>query len=184
MIYMAKIDLKKNKKQVVVYLVLFVLMLILSRAKIVGIINPFLFSFLFALFYLGKNVFILSLEYFACYILFDFSFKGLIISLTTISFLVLLFLIFKLLKKKPNFVFTIVFALLSQAGFVYFNIFSTSQILATIVCLLVGLMFLYICEQSFGAIFFRGLQSRFTLDESICFAIFIIALLGVICTSF
>ena len=86
-----------------------------------------------------------------------------------------MFIIFKFSKSKLNFFLTLFLALISQVGYVYFNITSIEQILITFVRLLVALCFVYICSQTFGAIFYRGLQSRFTLDESICFGIFLIA---------
>ena len=163
--------IKKYKKDIIFYFVSFLLMIVFNRANIIGVCKPFGFGFLFALVYLKKNAFILAPLYFISYIIFDFSIQGLIISASTISVLLLLFLIFRTIRKDINFVCGLVFALISQVGYVYFHISSPIDIFITLITLAVGLMFLYVCTQAIGAIIFRGLQSRFTIDETICLSI-------------
>lgn len=173
---MAKNIFIKYKKEIATYTVLFLIMTLLNGAKIMNKINPFGVAFLFSMVHLGKNGFVISLLYFLSKVLFDFSFQGIIIAVNHISVSILLFLIYKCLKKPINLIATIIALFFSQVGYAYFNISSVGEILATIVCIIAGLLFFYVCIISFGAVFFRGLQSRFTIDESICFSIFIIAL--------
>ncbi len=167
--------IEKYKNQIIFYLVLFLLLLVLNRASVVGSITPFGFSFVFSLALLGKNVLILAPLYFISSIVYNLSIEGLIIVVSTLSALLLLYLIFKILKKKINMASTLIFSMLSQVGYVYFHINSPSEVFTTIVMLIVSMLFIYICYVAFDAIFYRGLQSRFTLDESICFSIFLIA---------
>ena len=165
----------KNKKNVAVYSMLFFCMLILARANVMHIIYPFAFSFLFTLVYLEKNVFLLSLFYLISGLVYHPTISCVTQAICVVSFAVLLFLFFKLVKKKIPMWTVFIFCALSQAGFLYFNIYSMHQVVVSIVSIVVGLCFMYICIVSFDAIFYRGLQSRFTLDESICFGVFLIA---------
>lgn len=166
----------KNKSSIWTYLCLFLIFLVLERANVAKIIYPFGFSLAFALCYLGKNGFVLAAQYFICHIIYNPNFEGLIVGGSIASALILLYLIFKAVKKKNSFTLTLIFALISQAGQIYFNITSSQNLIVTFVMILISLCFVYICSQTFGAIFYRGLQSRFTLDESICFGLFLIAL--------
>ena len=165
----------KYKKDILLYFVFFIIMLVLNRASVVKSIYPFGYSFVFALVLLNKNAIILSILYFISDIIYNLSLPGLIIVVSTVSALLLLYLIFKILKKNINIVCAIIFSLLSQVGYIYFHISTPAEIFTTIVMLVVGSLFIYIASQAFGALFYRGLQSRFTLDESICFAIFLMA---------
>ena len=173
---MAKTEFfKNNKKEIFVYIAIFIFMLLLFSAKIVQTINPFCFSFLFALVYLEKNGYILSVLYFISGIIVNFSFDNIIILLSTISVCVLLCLIYKCLKKKIGLLPSIIALLFSQTGFVYFNINSMEEIFSSIICLIVGILFFYVCIVALGALFSRGLQSKLTIDETICFSLILIS---------
>ncbi len=165
----------KYRKEIFTYLCLFICFLILARANVMHKIYPYAFSFLFTLIYLNKNVLILSLFYFVSMFIQNPTIEGIIIALSTVSVAVLAFLIFKIAKKKMPIYAAYIFCILSQAGFLYFNINTTYQIVTSCITILVGLCFMYISHIAFSAIFFRGLQSRFTTDESICFGLFLIA---------
>lgn len=165
----------KHKSSIWTYFCLFLVFLVLERANVAKIIYPFGFSLAFSLCYLGKNGFIIAIEYFICHIIFNPTFEGLIVGTCIVSILVLLYFIFKTSKKKNSFTLTLVFALISQVGQIYFNVTSSQNLIVTFVMILIALCFIYICSQTFGAIFYRGIQSRFTLDESICFGLFLIA---------
>ncbi len=169
-----KTGVLKHKKDIILYCVLFFTMLILNRAQIVGIKILFAAAFAFSMVLLNKNVFIISLSFFISYIVFNISFSGLIIALNVVSALILLFLIFKISNRKMNFTATLLFCLLGQVGYVYFHLNSPAEIIVTTVTIAISLMFLYITNQTFNAIFNRGFQSRFTLDENICLALFLI----------
>lgn len=166
----------KYKKEIIIYCVIFLSLLIFNRASIVSTIAPFGFSLAFALVLLRKNAFILAIMHFVTYFIFNISLSGFVIAISTISVLILLFLIFKILKKPINLTCTLIFACLSQAGYIYYNISSMQAIFATTLSLVIGMMFIYICYSSLGALLNRGIQSRLTLDENICLGIFIIAL--------
>lgn len=166
---------KKNGKTMLKYLGLFLVMLILTRATIVGKISPFGYSYCFALILLQVNAIFVAISHILTSIIFNLSLEGLIIYCVSASAMLLLFLLFKIIKRQVNLVSTLAFSILSQAGYVYFNISSPTQILVTIAMIVVGILFVYICNQTLGAIFYRGISSRFTLDEMVCFAIFSVA---------
>ena len=165
----------KYKKEFVFYFCVFLAFIILNRAKLLGLGNPFAFGFLFSLVYLKKNALILAPLYLISYIIYNPTFSGFIISVSTISLCVLLYLSFKIIKKPINFVCTLVFALLSQAGFVYYNISSPIEVFATLGIIAVGLVFVYVSQQAVGALLNRGFQCRFSIDENICFSILLMA---------
>jgi len=172
-----KFKVKDNyKKELLLYTIFFVIMLILSRAKILEIKMLFAPAFAFSLVYLRKNVFVIALSLVVCFLINELSFISLIVSLSFVSPLILLFLIYKIINKNPSFVATILFFIIGCAGYLYFNIFNATTIIITIVCVVVSIMFLYLTKQVFNALFTRGLQTRLTLDENICLAIFCLSL--------
>jgi len=166
--------LQEKNKDILLYTIFFVIMLILNRSSVIGIKIPFGSSFLFSLLLLGKNALILAPSYFVSYIIYNISFEGFIIGLSVVSVLLLLYLISKLLNKKINFTWTMIFCLLSQVGYIYFHISTPAEMVVSLVIIAVCLMFVYVCMQATGALLNRGLQSRFTLDENICFSLFLI----------
>lgn len=173
---MAKIkEVFKNKKGIFLYALLFLFTFFLIRAKIVGSISPFGYAFAFACVYLNKNPFLIATSYFAFYCLLNFSFIGLIEGISTFSALLLLYLIFKIFKRKINLATTLIFVLLSQTAYVYFHLSSMSEIFVTTASLVVGVLFCYVCISSLGAIFSRGISGRKTIDEYICLSLLLIA---------
>jgi len=163
-----------NKKEIATYFVVFLIMLVLNRAKILEIKMPFASAFAFSMLYLNKSPLILSVCFFLSGIIFNFSIEQLISLLSVVSMLVLTGLIFKVLNKKINFTATIFACLFSQAGFIYFHLSSPIEMIIVIVSVIIAIMFLYVCTQIFSAFFVRGVQSRFTLDENICLSLFLI----------
>lgn len=170
-----------HKKEILTYFYLFICMFVLTRANVMHKIYPFAFGFLFALVYLNKNIIILSPIYITSMIIKNPTLQSIIIAISTVSVAILAFLIFKFAKKRMPLYIALIFCALSQTGFLYFNINTTYQILISFVSILVGLCFMYIAQIAFSAIFYRGLQSRFTTDESICFGLFFIAFFSGLC---
>lgn len=166
----------KYKKSILFYAVAFVCMLVLSRARLVSVLAPFGFSFAFALLALNKNGFIVSLSYFAANMILDPTFTGLIINICTFSSLLLCYLLFKIIRKPVPFYAAMIFAIISKAGFIYYNISSTEEIFKTIVSVITGVIFIYIFYISLKAILNRGFQSRFTADEKVCLCLLLVAL--------
>ena len=164
----------KNKKLLLSYACLFFVMLVLFRAKVVNVISPFGQSFVFSLVLLGKNGIVVGVLCFIARMVQDFSVSGLLISGCLASFVMLLYLIHKILKKKVNIVSTLIFALLSQSATIYFSLSSSEMIAGAIIESIVVLCFIYVFYICFGAVFYRGLQSPFKTDETVCFSVFLI----------
>ena len=165
----------KHKSQVFEHFALLLCFLVLGRAKILQLINPFLVAMAFAMLLLNKNGFLIALEFFASSTINNFSLEGLIISVSVFFCIVLLYLSCKILKKKINLVVCLIFALISQSAFLYFNIGTTEKLIISLVNTAVTLCFVYVFFVGFGAVFSRGIQSRFRADETVCFAVFCIA---------
>ena len=164
-------NIKNYKKEVLLYTAVFLVILIINRANVVGFKIPLSAAFSCSLIYLKLNAFIVTCFYILSNIIYSFSLINVIITLSTAAFMLLLYLIHRLINKKISF-----FAfLLGQVAFVYFNMTSPVDIIVCLITIVVSIMFLYISCQSMQAILIRGVQSRFTFDESICFAIFLIA---------
>lgn len=167
--------LKNNKNNIFIYAGLMLTILVLNRARVVSSISPFSPAFALAMVCLQKNAILLGIWQFLCYVLFNFSLQGVIEAASLVSAMMVYFLSLKLIKKKPNIYLTMVFLLLGQAGYIYFHLTGPEQIFITLASLVVSLMFAYIYVQAFSALFYRGVSSRFTLDESICFSLFLIS---------
>jgi len=166
----------KNKGAIATHIVLFALMFLLERGNILSVMSPFGYSFAFALVLAGKNGIAIAISYFLSCILNNLSLSGLVIGLCAASTLLLLYLIYFLAKKKIHLVSALLFSCFSQAGFLYYNLGSGEQIIISLVSLVLGMCFVYIFYAAASAVFYRGLQSRYTTDEGICFAVFLIAL--------
>lgn len=171
-----KLDIKIYKKKIAIYVVLFFIMLLLNRSAIIGLKVPFASALAFSLLPLNMNGFALALIYFTSSIIYGFSIDKIVIILTIVSSLLFLYLSYKICNKKVSFTMSIVSCIIGQAGYIYFHLNSSAEVVATFVVIIITVMFMYICLQTFNALLCRGLQSRFTLDESICFSIFLIAM--------
>lgn len=174
---MAKIKelLKKNKGTILIYALLFVCFLVLAKACILEIMSPFSIAFAFALLLLKKNGVFVAFSYFVSNMIFNLTLDGLIVFASSTFSIVLLWLFFKILKKKINLASCLIMTAISQAGYVYFNVYSTEKIVICAVSIFVSLCFVYVFKIAFQAIFVRGVQSRFTSDETVCFSAFCIA---------
>ncbi len=167
--------LLKKKGDILFYVALMLALLVLNRASVVSAISPFAPAFAMAMVCLQKNAIIIGIWHFLCYILFNFSLQGVIEATSLVSAMLVYFLSLKLAKKRPNIFLSMLFLLLGQAGYLYFHLQNPEQIFVCLASICVSMMFLYIYVAAFSAVIYRGVSSRFTLDESICFALFLIS---------
>ena len=70
----------------------------------------------------------------------------------------------------------ILFFLLGQSAYVLFNVGNLTQTISVVITIAVGILFIYIFKIILSAMFTRGIQSKMTLDETICLSLFIIVL--------
>lgn len=177
-----KILMAEKRNQMLLYLSFFLGFIVLCRAEILHIMTPFPISFAVALLLLGKNGLVVCCEFFVANLLFDFSFTGLVESASAFFCILLLYLIYKILKKKIRLTTAMFFTLLSQCALVYFNINSIEGIIISAVSIIVSLCFVFIFQIGLNAIFERGIQGRFTSDENICICAIVMILFCGLCS--
>ncbi len=165
----------KHKNEVFEHFGLLLCFLVLGRAKILQLINPFLVAMAFAMLLLNKNGLLIALEFFVSSSINNLTLEGLIISVSVFFCIVLLYISCKILKKKINLVSCLIFAIISQSAFLYFNIGTTEKLILSLANMAATLCFVYVFYVGFGAVFSRGIQSRFRADETVCFSVFCIA---------
>lgn len=164
----------KDKKEIVTYIVAFFVLVVLNRSQIINVKIPFAAVFAISLVYLNKNGIVIALLYFASSLVFSCTFQNIVITVGVVSSILILYLLHRILNKQISFVGVVIILIVGLAGYIYFNMNTPSQVVMIFVSLIVCVMFLYVCTQSLNAVFFRGVQSRLTIDESVCFALMLI----------
>ena len=155
--------------------VLFFMMLAMCRASVFHAIHPFGFAFAFALASCNQNPLIIAAEYLVASLILDFSLVGIVGSLCVCIGLVLVFVIERATKKKLKSYWVGLILLLSLSGHVYLGISTPESIMALAICVLVGFVGFYIFSVAICAMIKRGKTLKFTIDEKVCHALFIMA---------
>jgi len=166
--------IKLTKKQLLIYLIIFVIFLTLSNAKGYSV-SPFGFGALFALMWTGVNIAVLSGEYLIANIVLMDSFADIYSAITTVFILLVVYFIHKRIKKPMNVALVGIYALLSQLVSLYY-VNSIGGWFDCLIFAFVGLVFLYVCINVFQIIALRGWFYKLTLDETICLIVLIIVL--------
>ncbi len=159
----------KNK---LVYLLKFLffglIFFILFKAGINGVVYPFSFAMLYALAWTGQKVWIISPAYVIASIASNVSFESIVCALVTILFLLLPYFIHIALKKPMLKLELFAYAFFSQSAFVAFSLVQGDSIVATLLCPVIGLFYLFLSITLFEGIIKRGLSYKLTLPELIC----------------
>lgn len=167
--------MKINKKTIFKYLLQFLIMLILSQARIFST-NPFLVASLFGFMWTGFNIIVISLGYFFCSLIFEISLQNLYVTLTVLTVMLTCYFVHKKLKKPLNVALVSIYLLISQICFLYYALNDLS--VAKIACyLILMLISLYLFVLVFQLSILRGVFYKLTLTEAISF-IYFIATLG------
>ncbi len=177
------VNLKQNYKKIIFYIFCLLLFFVLSRANIGVIVSPFSYAIFFALVFCGVNVLPLSVAYFVANILNGVGISNLVCISSVILFLNLLVLVYKKTNKEYNVIWFSIVMFFSALPLVYFDYVSKSNLLFSFVSIFVGIAFFLCCVNALSSFYNRGLNTKFTLDESICFCV-IIAVLSVGLASF
>lgn len=169
---------KNTIKNVAKYVCIFLLLLVLANATLDGAISPFAFAMLFALMWCNQNVLILAVCYMASMLAVNPTFDYVIMAGCTVGVLLMFYCLHKIVRKPMNVWLVGVYALLSQAVYIYDQI-SGAQYTNAVIYVLFGLIFLYACINVLQVLFIRGMYYKFTLDESICaFMIAVVIAMG------
>lgn len=169
--------MKKNidKKIILKYFLMFLIMSILSGAKIFST-NPFLTASLFAFMWTGFNVITISACYFFVSLMYEFGLNNLYITLVVLLVMLTSYFVHKKLKKPMNLMLISIYLLISQTCFIYYALASLDlwQIVFYMLLLLISL---YLFVLVFQVSILRGLFYRLTLSEA-CAFVYLICCLG------
>ncbi len=157
------------------YFFFFVLFYIFHSANIQGI-TPFAFGLLFALVWCNQKIYILAPLYVLAGFLTTLSVQSLIIDGVTVVVFALAYFLHYKFKKPLNPILIGFYAFLSQFGRLYIASFEPALFWQGIVSLILGLICMYAYLHLFQGIALKGLRRKYTLDEIVCFGVFMFAL--------
>lgn len=154
----------------------FLIFLVLSNARVGSSLSPFAFGFLFVCLLLRFRVGHFLPTFFIAYLICNFSIAGFVIAVNMASVVIFAHLLFRIIEKKINMLTLMGFAVLSQVGYAFFNIYTNSKIFETILYLAVGLIFIYTTSIFIRAYKLKGARFEYLIDEKIGFVFFVFAL--------
>ncbi len=174
---MEKLYIKENKLFIVCkYILFFMMFYLLQKAQINSVINPFSFGIYFALIWCNQNILILSPLYIASFYLNNFLLYDLYSAVATCLVMLFIYGIHLKLKKPIKPMMMLLYALLSQAVYVFLKIYSGINWWIVCVELVFGLLYMFACMKVFESIIVRGLTRKFTLMQTICLGAFFASL--------
>lgn len=180
---MEKVNNKKELiNEIIKYLAIFLAFYVFSQANIAGIIYPFTFGLLFALMWCDNKVYILAPLYIVANFLGTFDLFSLYSAIATAGVLVITYLIHLKAKKRFNYAFLGVYALISQIAYLCFEIVLNNNIFAPIISVILGILFMFACVRLFEAVIVRGFAYRLSVDEIICAGIILAGFSSGICS--
>ena len=179
----AEKNLKKREilTEITKYLAIFLAFYVFSKANIAGVIYPFTFGLLFALMWCDHKVYILTPLYIIANFLGTFDLFSLYSAIATAGVLVITYLIHLKAKKRFNYVFLGIYALISQVVYLTLEIVLKQSIFAPIISVILGIMFMFACVRFFEAIIVRGFAYRLSVDEIICAGIILAGFSSGVC---
>ena len=164
---------KINLKFILKYMALFFVSLLLANARVSGV-SPFLFAFFFAGIFVGMDEKLLAVFTLSASMLTNMTLNNLYVSITVVAVGLIMFYVFKLMKRKINLITVFCCYILSLVTYIYYF---HSNIKELIIYIILGLICLYVFIVVFQCIDLKKNCFKLTLDESICF-LFFIAVLG------
>ena len=162
-----------SKKFVLKYLAIFFVCLVLSRAQI-NDLSPFLLAFFFAGIYVGCEEKLLSIFTLCSALAVDPSLDTLLINVTAVAVGLVVFYIFKFIKRPIPLYLVFLSYLLGLATYIYYHY---SQFLSLLYYIALGLICLYVFIIVLHVLLLRKNCFKLTLNESVCF-LFAIAILA------
>ena len=165
------------------YLFFFCCFYLFSIGGVRAEIFPFAFAFFIALVWCDQNVFIVGGLYSLASVLANFGLTTLLSSLFCVFVILICYYVHKRFHAKIPLYLLGLYAILSQAVYLYYNLISVNQIVPSIMYLVIGELFMYCCINVFKTILIKGIVIKLTIDECICICLFLAALgagLGVV----
>lgn len=170
-----------TKKAIIVlnfvkYIFFFACLYLFSIGGVRGEIFPFAFSFFIALCWCDQNVFIVGGLFTLASVLANFSIASLLSSLFCVFVIAICYYVHKKLHAKIPLVLIGIYAVLSQAVFMYFNLTNINQIVPTLMHLVLGELFMFASINIFKTLLVKGVGLKLTIDECICVCSFFVAI--------
>lgn len=169
----AVLDSNVKLLNAVKYVFFFALFYIFAKAGINNLIFVFGFGLFFSLVWCNQNILIIAPMYVLTTYLATFSTIQTICAGATAVFLILVYGVHYKLRKPIKPYLYIIYALLSQAGTVFFEIYYGANIVLTAIGLVIGMLATVALMHFFSAIFVKGFSHKMTLLEILCGACFL-----------
>lgn len=164
---MKKYNNKINRllyKDIAVYICYFGVMVILAYAQINGL-TPFHIGMYVALIYCRQNYYAVSGLYLIAVLINNFSWEGLILSITPIAVFGLAKLVHFYTKKPLTLLLVNLYALLSQLPVILLNISNFNIVFKAVISVVVAQIFTYCVSVFLRASIVRGIKYKFNKDE-------------------
>lgn len=170
--------MSKTKKiifEILKYMVFFTCFMLLFRSGIKGLIFPFAFGFFYSLVWCNQKIYYLAPLYILAAYLHSFNLDMVFCALATVGVLAIAYFIHLKIKKPMKVWLLALYALISQALYVYLSVVAQANILIIVSTLVIGLLFLFTTTTFLSALIIRGLSSRLRMSELLGGAILLIA---------
>lgn len=158
------------------YLFFFGCFYIFNIGGIRGEIFPFAFAFFIALCWCDQNVFITGGLYVGASLLANFSVQTLLESLFCVFVILICYFAHKRFHKRIPLYLLGIYAVFSQAVYMYYHLININQIVPTLMYLVFGELFLYASINIFKTLLIKGVGLKLTIDECVCICVFFAAL--------
>ena len=168
--------IKENYKQILCYILSVAIFYLLNNANIGNVVSPFAYALFFSLLFCGAKALPLSLCYAVAIIPSALTMQNIICCVCVILIANVISLYYSKTQKPKNVIAYCVACVLSVAVTIYFAYINQQNILLSCVSILLGLAFLLSSVNVLSNIFNRGINTKLTLDESICAGIIIVVL--------
>ncbi len=163
-------------KSAIKYAAYFVLMFLLFKAPLSEGIYPFAFGFFFALVFSGQSLLVLCPLYIAAGVAASPSLSSLLSAAVTAGVLLAAQLTHIRLKKPIMILQMLVYAAVSQAGFIAVSLINKAGVLNTVLTVVFGLIFMYAAASLLKSVILRGLKYKLNAAETACAGIVLTAL--------
>lgn len=166
-------NVKFNSNYIIKNVAIFFACLVFANAQVVGL-SPFLYAFFFACLFVGFNEKLLSVFVLSSAVVVNLSLQTFFIALACVATGLIIYYIFRLIKKRMGIWWVFGSFLISQSVYGYYNYQNIKHLIFYI---LLGLVCLFVFIVVMQVLLLRKNCFKLTLDESICF-MFAIAVLG------
>lgn len=170
------INCKTKSKLIILvkYLIFFTLLFVLNKAGINNKVYPFAFGIFFALLWCNQNIFGLCIVYLLAGFLSNFNYWLLLANGIFVVLILLIYGIHYKLKKPLKYIHILIYACLCNLPKLFIEIyFLKANIYLSLVSLILGLLYMFVCVKFFESVLIRGIGGRKTNLENMCGLVFI-----------